>query len=159
MKRRALLAALFSLAGTVAIADPTHAWERRRVRRIRRAYRYRPVSYSTNSSNPISQQSRRRVEQPSIETDYSDTRSADGTLTEEQVYRFREKYADGQSRQAMRSALGEPSAQYWDRDVWRIKRNGLDGKPSGEFGTFEASYEWGKGGWDGPTKTPPKANW
>lgn len=166
MKRRALLTGLFTAAATVAIADPAHARRRRRsMFRQRRSRGYQPTSYTANSVDPpvertFSRRREARVERPvSPQSVYSETRSQDGTLTEKQVYKFREMYADGQSRQAMRSALGDPAEQYWDRDVWKIQRLGIDGKPSGEFGRFEAKYDWGNGGWDGATTKPPRAEW
>ncbi len=63
------------------------------------------------------------------------------TLSERQVYRFRTEYAHGQSTQAMHSKLGAPTEIHGDREVWRIARNGNDGKPNGKYGRFVAKYD------------------
>lgn len=124
---------------------------------------YNPVSFSSReqSSRPRSRVAQQSQQQPPIAaaTNYATTRTNSGVLSEQNVYNFRRQFADGQSRKAMRSALGEPAEHTWNKDVWKIERIGLDGKKSGEFGTFEATYDWGDGGWQGSTTNPPKANW
>lgn len=126
-------------------------YRRAMLSRSRQSY-YRPTSTRIQRSRLATQASRSQV-------NYATTRTNTGVLSEQNVYNFRRQFADGQSRQAMRSALGEPAEHTWNKDIWKIQRIGLDGKPSGEFGTFEASYDWGNGGWDGSTTNPPKANW
>lgn len=127
---------------------------------------YRPLSFRTNPgrvvarSRVVGEIRAAQTSQPrNTQNLYAATRTNSGVLTEQNVYNFRQQFADGQSRKAMRSALGEPAETTPDKDVWKIQRIGLDGKPSGEMGTFEARYEWGNGGWDGSTVSPPTANW
>lgn len=124
------------LIGTIALmaivtADASAEVRRRRfggrqnrVRVVRAQTSYRPVAYRP----------------PAVS--YNQTRGNNGTLTEDNIYQFRQQFADGQSRQAMRSALGEPAeTRMWgSEEIYKIQRIGIDGKPTGKYGEFRVKY-------------------
>lgn len=88
---------------------------------------------------PVADAPRRPSNQVSASERWGDnSRTA---ITETQVHDFRHEYAPGQSTKAMRSKLGAPAESYGDRDVWRIQRNGEDGKPSNKYGKLIATYD------------------
>lgn len=138
-------------------------------RRERRSLGYDPVSFSANSVRGVGQSravgkvtaARLQQAQPRSTAvagvNYSSTRGSGGVLTEKNVYAFRQEFSQSQSRQAMRAALGEPDHHYLNKDVWKIKRVGLDGKPSSEYSTLTATYDGFS--LDSKTSDPPSANW
>ena len=180
MKRRALLTGLFAIGATVALADPAQAirptrrgrmrgwWTRfrgedRRPRISRRRSaepRMERVSYTQPAQKPVRRDFAQYKERPAPPDPYAATRSVNGRLTEDQVHTFRRKYDQQQSRQAMRSALGDPAEHTWGKDRWRIQRTDIYGKPA-EDGWFEADYglQAPLQGWEAKTVRPPKANW
>lgn len=116
-------------------------WEAVRARRESQRPYYQETAATTTQRRP----------DPGLTHDL--TRSVDGALTERQVMRFRRLYADGQSRQALRSALGTPAQSEHGHDVWLIKRIEIDGKDHGRTGRFVAEYNS-----DGTAK-PVRAEW
>lgn len=75
---------------------------------------------------------------------YSRTRGHHGTLTEEGVSTYRREFLQGQSPRAIYSALGYPSEQEGNRDVWRVQR------ADGSYGNFVAEYSSSNRGYTYP---------
>lgn len=180
MKRRLLLAGMLIIVGVVAVAESATSRRRwrdgtavermtgegwgkyreamRAARRdrpvMRAARRDRPVYYQPTST-PQTYQSGASIQ---FQPNHRATRSNNGRLTERQVYTFRETYDQRQSRQAMRSALGEPAESTLTKDRWRIAQTDIYGKPA-EDGWFEADYGMTGINWDSQTVRPPTASW
>jgi len=143
VKRRALLAVLFGVGASVALADPAHArrrrggWGRRRSygyggggrRRIARSHSgssYRMASARSSSQatsyRPVSTRSvaARPQQTPTQQLpDWRQNRRTPGYMDKNEVATFTLK---NQSKQSLRKRYGQPMETDGNQDIWDIAR-------------------------------------